>query len=503
MTSATEIELKFQVPAAQAAALRRAVATRGAVRTRLQAVYADTADSRLAAAGIALRLRKEGRRWVQTLKGRGDGMMQRLEHEVELPPQRGIPQLDIGRHAGTEAAALLAAALGDPPAELRPLYRTDILRTHRTVHTGGGLVEIAFDEGRIHGGERRLAVCEIEFELLRGPPQALLALAARWVRRHRLWLDVRTKAERGHRLALDLDRVPAVKAGPTALQREMAPPQALAAMLQSALAQVLPNAAEIGAGTHGAEQVHQLRVGLRRARCALRVFGVWAHEPALAHALEKRLRDPFTRLGAARDLDALSAVLLPALQAAGAPEMQLLHGAAPESPNAVVRDPAFSELLLELLALTQAPPPQAPARWALPAAAAAPAPDAREPARKALARLHRKVLADAARFVGADEAAQHRTRKRLKRLRYACEFVAPLFPARPQRALLAPLRDALEALGDYNDLLVAQGLFRAAVDRDPRAWFAIGWLQARRELLLARCGRSLKKLAAAKVFWRD
>jgi triphosphatase len=73
-----ETELKFQVPEASRAALEKAVAAAAVQRTRLQAVYADTPDQRLAAAGLALRLRKEGRVWVQTLKGRGDGLMQRL-----------------------------------------------------------------------------------------------------------------------------------------------------------------------------------------------------------------------------------------------------------------------------------------------------------------------------------------------------------------------------------------------------------------------------------------
>ena len=201
MSAETEIELKFQIPADRLPGLRRAVATAAATRTRLQAVYAETADGRLAAAGIALRLRQEGSDWVQTLKGRGDGLMVRLEHEVALPPQRGVPQLDIARHAGTPAHALLRAALGEPPAALLPIYRTDIQRTHRVVKSGGARIEIAFDEGAIHGGGGQVAVSEIEFELLSGPPQALLALAARWVQRHRLWLDVRTKSERGHRLA--------------------------------------------------------------------------------------------------------------------------------------------------------------------------------------------------------------------------------------------------------------------------------------------------------------
>ncbi|HRH86792.1 MAG TPA: CYTH domain-containing protein, partial [Rubrivivax sp.] len=78
----TEVELKFQVPPDRAVALQRAVATASAVRVGLRARYFDTADRRLAAAGLALRVRKEGRRWVQTLKGAGAGIWQRLEHEV-------------------------------------------------------------------------------------------------------------------------------------------------------------------------------------------------------------------------------------------------------------------------------------------------------------------------------------------------------------------------------------------------------------------------------------
>ena len=83
-----EIVLKLQVPAARRGAVDAAVAgTSPAPRLRLQAAYHDTPERTLAAAGLALRLRREGRQWVQTLKGRGDGLMQRLEHEVTLPVQ--------------------------------------------------------------------------------------------------------------------------------------------------------------------------------------------------------------------------------------------------------------------------------------------------------------------------------------------------------------------------------------------------------------------------------
>ena len=122
----TEYELKCQVPPQAVAAVERALSTATAHRVHLQAIYHDTADRRLAAAGLALRLRKEGRRWVQTLKGRGDGLLGRLEHNAELPAARGTPVVDAARHAGTPAGDALQAVLGD--AILVPIFETDVRR---------------------------------------------------------------------------------------------------------------------------------------------------------------------------------------------------------------------------------------------------------------------------------------------------------------------------------------------------------------------------------------
>ncbi|MDO8418682.1 MAG: inorganic triphosphatase, partial [Rubrivivax sp.] len=349
-----ETELKFQVPPAHAAALRRAVATASARSVRLQALYADTADQRLAGAGLALRLRKEGRVWVQTLKGRGDGLMRRLEHELRLPPGPGEPTLDPQRHAGTAAGELLARVLDDG-ASLLTLYRTDIRRLHRRVRHGGALIEIAYDHGRIVADGRAVAVDEIEFELISGPPAALPALAARWAARFGLWWDVRTKSERGMRLALGRDQVPAVKAAAAELPADAGPGEAWSAVLQSALVQALPNAAEIAAGTDAPEHLHQLRVALRRLRSALRWFAAWSGDADAAHALELEWREPFRRLGAARDTDVLTHSLQPALVAAGAPPFTWPAAAAGAGPGEIVRSAGFTALLLRTLALSLRP----------------------------------------------------------------------------------------------------------------------------------------------------
>jgi triphosphatase len=304
------------VPPAQRAALRAAVATPQVQRTRLQAVYLDTADQRLAAAGLALRLRQEGRLWVQTLKGRGDGLVQRLEHEVPLPDVRGIPNVDVTLHNGTSAGTALAAALhGAGP--LQPVYRTHVMRWHRLVRSGGAVVELAYDRGHLitsygTGIERRAVVNEIEFELVRGPAAALPALAAQWAMRHGLWWDVRTKSERGFRLALQRSAVPAtLKPAPAGSN--------CTAHVAAALAQAMPNAAELA----------DLRAG--------QAPGLAPHQTALADALR--------RLHAAWQLAPLPVPRPAALQTPWVLAFQ-----EESSPGSCVRGAAFTALALASLA---------------------------------------------------------------------------------------------------------------------------------------------------------
>ena len=512
-----ETELKFQVPAARSAALRRAVGTANAQTTRLQAVYADTAGHHLAAAGLALRLRKEGRVWVQTLKGRGDGLMQRLEHEVNLPAQRGVPAIDPARHDGTPAGQLLRAALAAAAdtkteaapgaAELLPVYRTDIQRLHRRVRYGGAVIEIAHDLGRVlaqriaDGQQLVLHVDEIEFELKSGPATALTALTARWVARYGLWWDVRTKSERGFRLALGREQVPATRAElPTALLA--APAQSLplvwAAMLQSALQHALPNLAELAGGCANAaqavEHLHQLRVALRRLRTALTLFAPWSFEAATgetALALESEWRSVFAHLGAARDADVLATTWLPRLAAAGGPPVDAGAVTVQQDVGAVARQPEVTGLLLRALALVlslQAAPASASANLRLAAA-------------RVLRRAWQRAWADCKDFAAAPVEQQHRARKRLKRLRYALEFTQQAFPRKPVRRLKRRLAAALQVLGEVNDLQIARARFEAQAAADSRAWFAVGWLTAQQAPLQRAASRALRVLKDEPKPW--
>ena len=505
---AQEIELKFQIPAARLVALRRAVATGSATLTALQAAYFDTLGGHLAAARMALRLRQEQGVWVQTLKAEGAGPMHRLEHNVTVPGP-GLPLLDLQRHAGSregERLQWLLAKAGQPA--LRQVYATEIQRTHRVLRSAGARIELALDQGRISAAGRQLPVCEIEFELLDGAPQALLALAGRWVERFGLVLDVRSKSERGHWLAAGQALPPPAAGGPG---RALAKPS-VPAMLALALGPVLAHAsawatepADPADPAEGPtpEHLHQLRVGLRRLRSLLRVFAAQAPPPATA--LVPALGHLFDQLGAARDRDVMAERLWPALQAAGAPLVALPPLPVPAGALALLlRAPATQQLWLALLGACQAPsvavPPAGDGPVAAPVAesVAESAGLLRDSLGPPLARLLRQAQRDGLRFAALDDPARHRLRRRIKRLRYAIEASVALWPARRASRCLAALERAQGPLGDYNDSVVALAAYQAFAALEPQAWFAVGWLAARREALTPACVKALKGLGAVR-----
>lgn len=273
-----EIELKFQVPPEARDAVGQAMASGRSGRTRLQAVYFDTPDRRLAAAGIAVRLRLEGSAWVQTAKAGDPHGMRRHEHNVPVdgaadgPP----PALDLARHDGTPAGDLIARALAG--ASPGALFRTDIHRTHREVRAGVGTLELALDIGEIVGGDRHGPVHELEIELLDGDPLAVLDAASCWVKKHGLWLDVRSKAERGDRLSRGVDTGVPV----TASAWPAAPTLKDTATL--GLAHLLPNASEVASGTFTPGHLHEVDEALTRLVTALPLHP--AADPAWTATLE-------------------------------------------------------------------------------------------------------------------------------------------------------------------------------------------------------------------------
>jgi inorganic triphosphatase YgiF len=499
-----ETELKFQVPAEAARAVRAALSAAAPRRQRLQAIYFDTDDGALGRAGIALRLRREGPRWVQTLKARGAHAAQRHEHNAPLPRGR-VDEASrplLARHAGTPAAAAWGEALGEPmdafdATRLQPVMATDIWRRSVVLRGDGFAVELAFDEGEVRAAGRVARVCELEYELLEGTLADLARLAGDGIDRHGLFLDTVSKAERGELLARG-----AASPAPVRFHaaRQAPVPAGAAAWWGDALARcaamVLPNASALANGSTDPEHVHQLRVGIRRLRTAVRELGPLAGQRAEPAWLPP-LVELFRALGAGRDAAALLATLTPQLRAVGAPCTDWRDAADPPPPEpaALVRAAGVQQALLGLLVAAAGPVP----------GGAEPAKEAGEAARQLrdrLASLRRQVVRAGRVFEQLPEARQHQARKRLKRLRYLAEFAGLALGKR--RALarwLKVLSAAQDALGVHQDRLVALPLYRAAAARRPEAWFAVGWLTAELGTSAHACRQALARLEDAKRFW--
>jgi len=284
------------------------------------------------------------------------------------------------------------------------------------------------------------------------------------------------------------------------------------AVVASCLAQMLPNAGEIAAGSTDEEQIHQLRIGIRRLRTALRELADLdpASGAAQAAEWEPPLVDAFRALGALRDREQVVKLAQPRLREAGAPDFDPLAAddaaaADAPSPGDIVRAPAFQNVLVSLIGFTAAKPAESePVTEGDPPSAPVNANDARRLLRKRLQRLHKQVLRDGERFESLDTESQHRVRKRLKRLRYLAEFVAPLFDEKEEgtNTYLKALRPAQDALGEFNDEAVALALYREASARDARAWFAVGWFTARCEAGAKACRKALAKIEDAARFWK-
>lgn len=267
-----EIELKFRIPAERLPALQRALATSSARRLALAARYYDTPDQRLAGARMALRLRREGEQWVQTLKAQGATALHRLEHNQVLRGRRS-PVLDAGRHRGTPAGEALQRLLeqaGQPPLVER--YATEVQRTLRVVRHQGARIELALDLGRLRAGGLQQPIAELELELLQGSPQALLDLAGRWARRFDLLLDSRSKSERGHHLALAAAAIAGGSREPVAVLAASPPAQPVPGQrrtLAQAVQTLLAHASQIADGPWTAAHLQALRRDLRGLQARL------------------------------------------------------------------------------------------------------------------------------------------------------------------------------------------------------------------------------------------
>jgi triphosphatase len=495
-----EVELKFVAPAGRAPDID-ALAT--AEPRELVSIYFDTPKGSLRRAGMALRVRRDGDKFVQTLKDGGDGAYSRGEWETRLEG----PDLDVGVLKHTPAARILAKA-----GRLAPVYAVEVSRRTADLAEGDSKIELAFDQGLAKARGEEAPFAELELELKSGPHWGLLALARRLASAGDFTLSFTTKAERGHALAHP-PRSFARKFEPPPLADEMEAGAAFQRIALACLKQICANAERL---RHRAspEVIHQTRVGLRRLRSLITSFKHVVGDARLP-AIKAELKWLTGELDAARNLDVLlqgdyRTAVAEKTDAEGLKGLGArLRGArrmAYARAGAAVESERFRRLLVDLLIWIEAGP------WT----SAEPTRRQREQpirrfASKELEKRRSKIARRGKQLRELDPHARHKLRIEAKKLRYAADAFAVLYGhGKRAKAYVEALKVVQDTLGELNDIVVGERLAheaavspgRAETDSAFVAGRITGAQHARLAPLTDRAEAALKAFREARAFWK-
>jgi CHAD domain-containing protein len=295
-------------------------------------------------------------------------------------------------------------------------------------------------------------------------------------------------------------RLVPVSARAPLIDAEMPAGEALRVILFEALAQVNANLPVVVEARRG-EGLHQLRVGLRRLRTALTLTDL----PGLSE-LDARAKAIINKIGQARDLDVfVTEQLLPAVDALGSRRGFDILAARAERMRQHAWETAVAEASSpELRAFDDDVAAAAHAIAWTDATIGTVAP-------RLLDHALRRAKKRGRHFRDLDPPSRHRLRIALKKLRYAAEFCAPLYPKKTAKHWLAPLKELQDLLGHLNDvaqvrsvvghLLHEEASAGTQADLSHAAGLLQGFHQARGDALAHTTHKQWKAFRESPPFW--
>ncbi|MDP6706474.1 MAG: CYTH and CHAD domain-containing protein [Alphaproteobacteria bacterium] len=509
----TEIELKLALDPKDLDRLRQSetvqrLSTDEPSEKRLTSIYYDTDEKRLMRRGLSFRVRSDGRRFIQTVKSSGSnigGLSKRGEWEIDVDSLEPRPELVPDPAVRARIGLVL-------PGGLKPLFETRIDRREIVAHEpqGDSLISLALDSGEVRAGSRTRPISEIEFELVRGQNASLYRMALEVLDVVPLRIEPRSKAARGYVLVSG-EAAEWRKAEPLSLHKRETVEGAMNRIFQSCVGHWSDNQAAVLDGGEP-EAVHQFRVGLRRFRSALVVFArvlPTSQTPWLRDEARWTIRET----GPARDWDVfIDELLAPVVEACPddaslvmlRQRAELERRSAYARVHALLRSERYTRFMLQLGAWLET---QGWQDHVVPRQRA----DLAQPisgfAARLLAKRHKRALKLGKNFAGLTTDERHAVRIALKKLRYASEFFATLFPAKRVAPYLESLRDMQNDLGHLNDVATAERLLGGICPRhaDPglarACGLVIGWYA---RMVRENEGTSLRDWSAFRdsaVFW--
>lgn len=485
--AAEQVALLLRQPELFEPGSRRRLSKARAGKSKL--LWYDTAEGELAADCISL------------AHGAERGAIWRMERLAPRPGEIAAP--------GTPAALIEDA--DEAPSHLAALLLPVAAYEHsiRELRPANISPRVVLRQGEMRAVAAQTPLCRLTIS-----GDGAAALAMEWATRLRLSAPAESLAATGLRLAGR--PTPTRPLGAPTLDAGQSVSDAFAAIVAH-LSGVMLHYASLADGAHGPEPVHQMRVALRRLRSASSLFRRAVDCQALADAND-RLRQTGRALGPARDWEvfALGAgAKLDAIFPNDKPLQDLLAAARRKQTAgyAALREylagPDWRCLGIALAALSAGRPWEEIREGDDDATAQ----ERREQhdlplidfAGRALNRRHRTLTEQGMDISGLDVAALHALRLRCKRMRYACEFFAPLYPGRVTRRFLRRLSRLQERLGELNDGAVAAELMAQLTSRGSARAQAVGivrgYIAAQSSADRRRIERAWRRLLKQECFW--
>jgi triphosphatase len=504
-----ELELKFALSAEELRRVLRHPLLAGArAKSRVIAsTYFDTPELALRERALSLRIRRDGRHYVQTVKAGEEATAPTERGEIQAPLTVAAPDLSRPELARAELRERLD---GLDASALQPVFISRIRRSTRLVRLeSGATIELSYDRGEIETpAGASLPVCELELELKEGDAEALFDLARALNRSLPLHVEPFSKAARGYALLRGDDVEAARRQAKVRLTPEMAVDHAFAAIVEHCVNHMVAN--DRAARRSEVEGVHQMRVALRRLRAMFKLFKAIIPEDERAHAVGEMKWISGT-LGTARNWDVFAEHIaevvaafpgnaaLEAVVEMTAEQQKSAHVAARDT----IASARYTDFVLQMLgALTRHRSEARPAGTSMLLAA-----PIRQLASPLLDRRYRKARKLAKKFEGLDVAQRHRFRIALKELRYAMDALAGIYERKLVKRQLQRLAALQDDLGLLNDIATIDRLL-AELEQMPegarlhqgaamiRGWF--GRVAAERE---AKLDKRVSGFLKAKPFW--
>jgi len=468
---------------------------------RLYSTYFDTPNHALLQQGIGCRIRRVGKKRIQTLKTAGfglGGLHQRQEWETNV--ESDVPNLEV------IPEGVLPNRIISRFHQIEPLFITDFQRTIWYVTEGENQVEVALDQGHIKTQTSSTDLSEVELELKSGDPHILYQIALELQKTIPLTIENHSKAARGYALHTPYSPV-YHKAPPVELIASMTVEASLSTILWHCIGHLNANEDMV---LHGddIEGVHQMRVALRRLRSCLSLYKEVLPEMRNSE-LWQELKWISAVLGIARDWDvfnlSLQEMQTQTFGQAVLEDLQVIvmnaRISAYHLTREAIRSPRYSRLLLLLgewitgrgwrqnldnSIITQLEQPVIGF------------------ANRILQTQYAYVCKRGKQLHQLDATKLHEFRIAIKKIGYGSRFFSDLYPAKDVKRYVKKLVQLQDELGILNDASVATRLLNEAKIDDNAATrhFLNGWYAHQHIVHLKILVEAWQNLLEQKVFWK-